>query len=530
MTNKNSNTRLRLDFSLVYDWQRRDFIAKYLTSETFARKGPTPDELEMMGNYILWGVSTTESNNASPTENSNAASTTNGVNETTQNDGFALSTSNNTPISANAIDNVDVFPEKKSYKRSMYGLRSKNETWDESPVQSLEQIMEQPSFNEAYLSPISTGNTRYLVRKEKFSREAALSEAPEHLKQDFARLFEEIDRTDLYIELYEELHGRRTKPIRPSLLSKFSSVDVLEMREKVTHWNQHNYLKHRHYLVELRREQYTLRDSYKQAILPVLPEDFVAPPPIDFDAGISVLPLSLNPANSPNASPALLAIFQPFSHLNPENVPEELLPEISRIYWEKKNFAPTGTQQYFDFRDEGHIYHLLDLLNEMTSITLVIQDEEKDADVDDGRTLREHQDFISSNTPMLVQTLAYYIAQADLSDTQREILSLKLQHKKNSDIADIVNNKYSKSYTPNYISTIFRQRIIPKIAEAANYHEKVISNIFFPEEFKQCTLCGEVKLRDPINFTRKSRSSDGLSPRCKKCEKKIRQGGTNRNE
>ena len=75
------------------------------------------------------------------------------------------------------------------------------------------------------------------MRKEKFSREEALREAPEHLKQDFIRLFEEIDRTDLLIELYEELHGRRTKPIRPSLLQKFSQVDVLEMREKVTHWN-----------------------------------------------------------------------------------------------------------------------------------------------------------------------------------------------------------------------------------------------------------------------------------------------------
>ena len=58
---------------------------------------------------------------------------------------------------------------------------------------------------------------------------------------------------------------------------------------------------------------------------------------------------------------------------------------------------------------------------------------------------------------------------------------------KNEDIAIAINKKYGKTYTPNYISTIFRQRIIPKINEAAAYHEKVVSNLFFEEEFKACS-------------------------------------------
>ena len=101
---------------------------------------------------------------------------------------------------------------------------------------------------------------------------------------------------------------------------------------------------------------------------------------------------------------------------------------------------------------------------------------------------------------------------------------MKLNKKKNSDIAWDINHKYGKTYTVNYISTIFRQRIIPKINKAAEYHEKIISNIFFEEEFKTCTSCGETMLRSADNFTRKSRSSDGFSSRCKRCEKKIRQG------
>lgn len=101
---------------------------------------------------------------------------------------------------------------------------------------------------------------------------------------------------------------------------------------------------------------------------------------------------------------------------------------------------------------------------------------------------------------------------------------MKLRKVKNVDIAWDINKKYGKSYTQNYISTIFRQRIIPKICDAAKYHEEIIANIFFPENFKECSCCGETMLRSADNFTRKSRASDGLSARCKQCEKKARQG------
>ena len=101
---------------------------------------------------------------------------------------------------------------------------------------------------------------------------------------------------------------------------------------------------------------------------------------------------------------------------------------------------------------------------------------------------------------------------------------MKLNKEKNTDIAEKINKKWKKTYTPNYISTIFRQRIIPKINEAARYHEKIIGNVFFEEEFKTCTACGRTLLRDTDNFTRKTRSKDGFTSRCKICEKKARKG------
>ena len=131
---------------------------------------------------------------------------------------------------------------------------------------------------------------------------------------------------------------------------------------------------------------------------------------------------------------------------------------------------------------------------------------------------------MESSLPQLMDTLNFYIEQAELSEIQREILDLKLKKVKNVDIAININKKWKKTYTPNYISTIFRQRIIPKINEAAAYHEKLISNIFFEEEFKTCTGCGRTLLRDACNFTRKTRSKDGFTSRCKTCEKKSRNG------
>ena len=65
--------------------------------------------------------------------------------------------------------------------------------------------------------------------------------------------------------------------------------------------------------------------------------------------------------------------------------------------------------------------------------------------------------------------------------------------------------------------------IISKINEAAAFHKKILSNLFFEEEFKKCTCCGTWLLRGPEIFVRKARSKDGLANRCKKCDKAERQ-------
>ena len=123
----------------------------------------------------------------------------------------------------------------KNAKQEGIALSTKHGTWDDSPMESLEQLLESPTFNEASLSTWNT--TQFRKKKEKFSRKDALEQAPENLKQDLLRLFHDIDVLDYGIEQYELIHGRRQKPIRQELIDRLTQEERDRLDEKVTHWN-----------------------------------------------------------------------------------------------------------------------------------------------------------------------------------------------------------------------------------------------------------------------------------------------------
>ena len=443
-----ATNRLKLDFSLELVTERQAFIEQYLQQPQFKSYPPTEDELETMSNYLLWGKDPV------------------------------------TGLNAKQELGIDI--------------ETKHGTWDKhaDKCESLEGLMESPTFNEAAL--FNSAAVQYKVKKEVFSRDEALKQCPEHLVPVFKDLFKEIDKHELMINFWELEHGKRNKEPREHLLKKFSEEEISEFKEKIKHWPQYKYLKMRHQLVELRREQYTLRDSYRGTIMSNAADSYVPLEiDIDFEAGIEVLPLGVVASNDMGR-----LVFKEWPKLNPFGYSEEQLEKISRYYWKKKNYKPTGNQQWIDFRDDKHVYEMFNLFYELH----------------DAADLSE----VDDNLPSLLKTLNFYMKQADLTDVQQDILDMKLRKIKNADIAFDINKKWGKSYTPNYISTIFTQRIIPKITESAAYHEKVVSNLFFEEEFKACSCCGEIKLRDTDNYTRKARAKDGFSAKCKKCEKAAR--------
>ena len=132
--------------------------------------------------------------------------------------------------------------------------------------------------------------------KVKFDRARALSETRDDplLHKTFLALFKEIDELDLTLNFYDLNSGKRKNPPRQELLNAFSAAEIEKLRERANKMSPFKYLKLRHHLVELRREQFTLRDSYKETILRKTPFHVEAKAtPLAFDTDIPVLPLGL---------------------------------------------------------------------------------------------------------------------------------------------------------------------------------------------------------------------------------------------
>ena len=435
--------RLHLDFSIPGTHDRKAFVDEYVQRPEFIRAPLTEDELETIANYILWGKDS---------------------------DGL------------NAV------------QKGEFSIETRNKTWQRDDTESLDAMMESPTFNEASLRRPTEARTK--IAREVFDRNEALAQCPPHMRSIFEELFARIDKLELSIHWYEFDHGKRKEEPRAALQKRFTPEEINAARKTASTWNQYKYLKQRHLIVELRREQFTLRDSYiERHMRHTPPEPDLDPTSLDFDAEIPVFPLGLVGA------PFSELVFKQADDLNPTTYTEKELDVLTRHYWNKKE--QSRPQLYFDFGELEHVYELFGQLVEL--------EEELDALP------------IESNLGKLIATLKYYIALTDLTEAHQEILDLKINKQKNQDIADIINKKYGKSYTANYISTIFRQKIIPRINETANFHALIIENMCFEENFKKCHGCGKWLLIDAENFVRKSRSKDGFSTKCKKCDRADRE-------
>lgn len=436
-----ATNRLKLDFSIQTTDGRRDFVNEYVTQPQFQRVPLNESELETIANYILWGKD---------------------------------------PDGLNCT------------QRGEIQIETRNKTWQRDDTESLDALLESPTFSEASFRRPTEARTR--VTRETFDRQKTLKECPQHLVPVFEDLFKRIDYIELQLNFYEFSHGRRKDPPRAALLKRFSELEIKAAEQAAAKWNQFKYLKQRHLIVELRREQFTLRDSFVDKHLRKTPlEPELEPVNPDFDAEVPVFPLGV----AHGSMGALL-----FSEkLNPFELKENELKKISDFYWEKK--LTKRPKIFFDFENLEHVYELFGQLNE----------------------LRESVDSlpVDSTLRQMLETLEFYIARSELNDIQKEILQMKINKVKNQDIACAINKKFNKTYTVNYISTIFRQKIIPSINQAAHNHVTIVENIFFPENFKRCTGCKNILLIDSVNFMRKSRSKDGYASRCKICDRNERQ-------
>ena len=377
------------------------------------------------------------------------------------------------------------------------GLKTR---WTKStPIESLEEVLENPALSNMQLYSL---NDAVVLKenREVFSRDEARRQAPSFLLKTFEELWRKIDETELEINFFELRTGKRDKPPRSELLNRFTSEDIDLIRTHSQTITQYEYLKLRHKLRELRTEQFIIRDSYRSTLN--ITQSIYSPKDttLVFDCDIEVLPLGLK-EGAPGSVGQL--IFE--ENFDPAALNDKQLRLISDLIWKKKEIDPSKTK-VFDFRELEMVYQLY----------LFKEDFEDRAE----QTKTDH--IVENNVDSFLDTLKFYESIADLTDIQREILHLKEKKEKNTDIANYINGKYGKNYTANYISTIFKQKIIGKINEAVRIHQDSIENCFFPENFKKCTSCGKILLLDGRNWIKKSRSKDGFQNRCKRCERENR--------
>lgn len=464
--------RLHLDFTIELASERKKFLEDYLEKISFV---PNNEELELMANYILWGKST--------------------LVPTTKNKGSVAAEAGIT-------------------------ITTRNGTWDKKEkAESLEALIESPTFNEGQLTRFPI---HYVTPKETFSRKKALKIAPDYIRVRLEDLWKEIDRLDLALGFYDWKKGKRKSEPRQDLQVRFEEEEKKSIEVEAQTYNQYTYLKKRHQLVELRRQQYTLKDFYAPTLIGRRGIRLEEEETWSWEEDLEVFPLGLfwKPASKAEVdlegARSKKTFIEDLSQLifkincDPAQYAPEELQLISNFYWEKKLTKEKKDQTqtpYFDFRNLENVYLLL--LNYHSLYDKVISQK------------NEHR--VEDTTLELLNTLEFYIEMADLSDLQKEVLALKVNGEKNQDIAKLINQKYQKSYTTNYISTIFRQKIIKEINAAAQYHFDIIGNLFFPENFRHCNFCDRTLLLCDRNFVKKKNSITGYNSKCKKCEKEKRE-------
>lgn len=419
--------RLDLDFTIETAAERSEWLNHYIEGLGFAL---TPKELETCANYVLWGKD------------------------------------------ANGLNAKQT---KEIQLETRYG------TWDAKSVESLDALRESPTFNEASISTLT--DVHYKIPKTTFSRSAARRNAPPAVVQALEYLWDTIDRLELELNYYELYHNKRTKPPRDTLLARFDESELAALRARGESLTQANYLKKRHQLVELRREQYSYKDLYSTPVQKSDFEFYQGPTSLNV---VDALPVGLRHPDDP--FDALL--FPEGRYPVPSDFDEADLEYVYKVLWR------THDPIVFDFTRLEDVYNLLLLFDELSGETPDLESE-----------LSE-----------LLSTLHYYIGVANLTPIQSDILRLKIDHVKNVDIAAQVNALYHKSYNANYISTIFRQKIIPAINEAAYLHRQTLENIFYPENFQTCRQCGKTLLLHELNFVHKAKSKTGFTTRCKRCD------------
>lgn len=100
-----------------------------------------------------------------------------------------------------------------------------------------------------------------------------------------------------------------------------------------------------------------------------------------------------------------------------------------------------------------------------------------------------------------------------------DIMVYKMMNMQNKNVQKQLEQDYGKTYSVEYISSLFNNKI-PKLIAAESEKQKLIYHYSYVEKgnWKKCNRCGQVKLLHSIFFSKNSSSSkNGFYSICKEC-------------
>lgn len=421
-----SRNRLFLNWQLNSQEERAAFIETYLPT----LPSPTEEELSTIADYILWG-------------------------------------------------------KRNGEKDRAFQIEPRNKTWVRNREESLETLQMSLTFNEGELSRPGPAYTR---PNPVFSRENARAMAPASLLPEFEALWRTIDQLDIRIQTYELLSGKR-KQIVPALLERLTPDEIEQAQQDIVSWSSFFYLKQRHQIVELRNQQYSMRDLYNP------PKERHTEPYTDplrddlwthsIGTDYAVRPLGLLAPDNFSSLIYRTPLPTPDDYTTKEFA--QLCAYVSRL----QDPDPTyHNSRYIDLRQRPHL-------------SLIVK----------------NWDDLQEAAPNLLHTFNFFVAAANLTPVALRTLSYKRQGKLGSEIAALINKEFGTHYSPNYISTIYQLRCLKPIATAVQLHyDNLMALLSDPEgNFCCCSKCGCSKLHTPLYFKVRNGKTSEI---CRDCARK----------
>lgn len=419
-------------------------------------------------------------------------------------------------------------------KNEDFELSSK---WSASQPDSMEAIMEQEGTPPNFCAVGEIPPT--LVRKQKFSRAEALASP---LAPHFKALFEEIDRLDVLISF------AMGKEPREELINRMEPSCLFALRAKAAKLSPKELQRARHDLVDLRTEQYELRDSYK-------PQLRNAKQPM---GKMELAPLEIEPLGLWASPTTTLGKFLWADEPTPPANEEErakLAQALKRLLARSCKHTTTQTQVEDGLQAGSHEREVINLSNATARSSRQdikqTQIEEHSCQNEDGLHERavtfdlrdpnswlqllpyyntiynakleaEERHDIESEAPALWNTIQYYFDRALMQAEYRLIVEMKSENWRNEDINNELRRRNLKTFSVNYISTIYKKRIPKLLAQAVEAHYELALALDQPDEWKHCSKCGKLLHLDSNHFRRLGKSKDGFVGSCKQCDKKKR--------